>query len=590
MNSIYEKNYLEISNIPHSTGGLYRVKILRDATVEPIGDYLRYVGFTLNLNVDVSFSGYETIVQEAHAIKSFSSEGQHPDCIIIMKSLRSLAPDLVDSFPSLSQHDIEEAISHAEKTIDFIVTGIKQEENIVCLWCAFEYPAYPALGITDSSINGHQVKAIDKINDYLAKALKREKAGYVVDVPGCVFRVGYRNFYDMRNWYLSRCPYTLEAFREMGVEIGKLLRSVVGMSKKCLVLDCDNTLWGGVIGEDGLDGIILGDDSAGAPYKDLQRCVVGLYERGVIVALCSKNEEGDVWNVFDNHPDMLLKKEHISCHRINWKDKADNILDLSKSLNIGVDSIVFVDDNTFETSLVKKVIPEVEVVELNRETLIDFHNKIYQTGWFDSILVSEEDKSRGKMYAEEEIRKTESQRFVDVDAYLRSLAMTVTIRLDKDVPVSRASQLTQRTNQFNLTTKRYTEIEIANFANSDDFDIISIRLDDNFGSLGVIGLAIIEYKKNEAWLDTFLLSCRAIGRHVEDVLFSFCLRRIKDRNITQLHALYVPTAKNKIVSGFMDSHGFVVDDLPSGKKKGLLSIEEGCSMDFSDVFARVLLE
>ncbi|MBK7917804.1 MAG: HAD family hydrolase [Chloroflexi bacterium] len=343
---------------------------------------------------------------------------------------------------------------------------------------------------------------------------------------------------------------------EIADEVFKFIRVTKGKIKKCLVLDCDNTLWGGIIGEDGLAGIKLGKTYPGSPFYEFQQEILNLHHRGVILALCSKNNEADVWEVFHNHPDMVLKQEHIAAAQINWNDKASNLRQIASDLNIGLDSLVFVDDSEFEVNLVQQNLPEVEVIHLPATKSVHYRDILASYSGFDTLTLTEEDKKRGAMYRAEVTRNKLRQEVTDLASYYQSLEMVAEINFADTFTIPRIAQLTQKTNQFNLTTRRYTEADVTAMVESPSVDIISLRLGDSFGDLGLVGVCILKYDQTWAEIDTFLLSCRALGRMAEDLFLGHVLELVKVREFHLVKGTYLSTRKNAQVKDFYVKQGF----------------------------------
>jgi FkbH-like protein len=363
---------------------------------------------------------------------------------------------------------------------------------------------------------------------------------------------------------MARAPLGKDVLVPLGQEYGKFIRALRGKSKKCLVLDCDNTLWGGVIGEDGLSGIKLGSTYPGSAYHAFQQEILNLYHRGVILALCSKNNEADVLEVFREHPDMLLKEHHFSTWQINWDDKATNLVRIAEDLNIGIDSFVFVDDSVFECEWVGKQLPQVAVLQLDGK-ISSYRNKLSGIGFFDALTFSEEDRKRSGMYVQAKERKNMLQSASSLEDYLVDLQLQAEIGTPGKKEIPRVSQLTQKTNQFNLTTYRYTEGEIQNFVESVDSEVYFLRLSDRISDLGIVGVVIVKFEEEYAEIDSFLFSCRALGRGVEDALLCFVVKRVIEKGKKRIEGKYLPTQKNSQVADFYIKHGF---QLISEKEEG----------------------
>lgn len=326
--------------------------------------------------------------------------------------------------------------------------------------------------------------------------------------------------------------------------------------KKCLVLDLDNTLWGGVLGEDGVDGILLGGDYPGKAYSYWQRALLQLSHNGVILAICSKNNMSDVEEAWEHNPHMVLKREHFSAMRINWQDKATNINELAQELNIGLDSMVFLDDNPAERELIKQRLPQVEVP--------DFPEKPYQLMPFFKVLVdkyfriyqvTDEDRAKTEQYRANALRQAEQSRFIDMDDYLYSLDIAIDVIPADEHNLPRIAQMTQKTNQFNLTTRRYTEAEVQQRLDQ-GWRVYCMSVNDRFGDNGITGTIFLEPKGEDTVnIDTLLLSCRILGKGIEEAFFKTVLNLLRLDGYRHVEAAYLPTAKNGQTADFYDRMG-----------------------------------
>jgi len=533
----------------------FRLVVLRNIVVEPLETYLRYGAARLGLDLDVQWGDYDTISSEAvgEVSKWISLDTQ---AVMVFCHLEGASWGLARQFNSLDRtHQAAERARVVDWT-ETVVRGIRSKTQAMILWQGFLTPAYPAQGIFDSQTSHGQLGAIRQLNDAVRDALRRTPGAYFVDLDLCRGRVGDRHFYDDRYWHMGRAPFSLEAYEEIASENLKFLRAVVGQAKKCLVLDCDNVLWGGVVGEDGLANLKLGASYPGSTYQEFQQVVLDLHQRGVILALCSKNNEADVREVFGRHPDMILQEAHFAAQRVNWNDKVTNLRELAAELNIGLDSMVFVDDSEFEINLVRSQLPEVETIHIPAAMASRAGHRLLSAGLFDTLTVSAEDARRGQMYREEAIRQHQRAAATDLEGYYRSLDMRLEIGFVDDLSLPRVAQQTQKTNQFNLTTRRYTEADIQAFARREDAAVIFARLRDRFGDSGIVGTCILIFAQGEALIDTFLLSCRALGRGVEDAFLSQSLRLAKARGASAVVGEYYATGKNAQVSDFFASRGF----------------------------------
>lgn len=363
---------------------------------------------------------------------------------------------------------------------------------------------------------------------------------------------------EARFWYLYQAPYQEAFLNAWAVSLASAIGHRVGRSKKLLLLDCDNTLWGGVVGEAGVEGIQL-DASAypGRAWYDFQNQVRELNRRGVLVGLVSKNNEADVFEVFDRHPAMRLRREHLAGWRIDWGDKAENIRSLAGELNLGLDSVVFVDDSPHECELVRGFLPMVEVLQVPPHPW-EIPSLLSGYDGFPLRPVSGEDARRTEMYREESERRIARSRFASHEDYLRSLELRVRVRAAGPEDVARAAQLTQRTNQFNLATNRYQEDEIARFMESDGDLVLLLEVSDRFGDYGKVGVAIASREGGRARLRDFLMSCRVLGRRVETAFLASALGHVFERwEVGETLCSYVPTEKNGQTAEFFDRHGGV---------------------------------
>lgn len=323
--------------------------------------------------------------------------------------------------------------------------------------------------------------------------------------------------------------------------------------KKCLVLDLDNTLWGGIIGEDGLEGISLSVQSPGNSFLAFQQAILDHYDRGVILTINSRNNEEDVWNVIRNHPNMILKEHHFSAFRINWQDKATNIREIAKELNIGLDSMVFLDDDETNRAMVRSLVPEVEVPELPKDPR-EYTRFLNTLPYFTSLVITDEDKMRGNLYVTERLRKEEEKQHATKEEFLKGLSLELFLYKNDTSCTSRLSQLTEKTNQFNIAKSPMSEEEIVACSNSPSYTVYHGRLQDSFGDYGVIVFACVK-KNGTTWnIDSLLMSCRVFGRGVEDAFFSYIVEDAKKEGVTTVTISYKESEKNIPAKEFIDRY------------------------------------
>lgn len=561
MNNINKYSLPEIQefldNHDSTNDTLFNIVILRNITIEAIVPYLKYLTIHMGFQPNIVFGNYNNVLQDTQSNNDVLIN-QNTDCIMVFTKLETLSPKLINSFPELDSESVEEEMNLVKNYIVTTLSGIRNKTNAIVSWHSFELPIYPAFGVLDHSRPDMQIATITELNNFLKTQLADFKNCYYIEMNSLLSIVGFKNFYDNRYWHIGKAPYTLDALREISIDNFKLYRALKGKNKKCLVLDCDNTLWGGIIGEDGIDGIKLSPNFPGSAYLSFQEEILSLYNRGIILALCSKNNESDVWDVIDNHPYMQIKRKNISLAMVNWEDKATNIRSIAENLNIGLDSIVFIDDNEFEINLVKELLPVVETIHLPKGKSANYKEMLASSGLFDTLTFTEEDKKRGELYKTEFKRKNDKTNFSgNMESYFSSLEMIAEIDKVNETVVSRVAQLTQKTNQFNLTTKRYSESDIREFMNSKKVEVLFVKLKDRFGDMGIVGVSIIKFSNNYAEIDSFLLSCRAIGRGLEKILLDSSIKLAQFRNFNKIKASYVPSNKNDQVSSFYIKNLFI---------------------------------
>lgn len=553
-------NYFQVLNLIRNKpkGRLERLKItiLRNITLEPLYDtYLQYHARTAGFDAEIRYGEYNNILQDVLGNPN-SLLSEDTDLIIVFLHLNNLSPNLSRRFNGLNGEQIGGEIDRSKSFIDDLLSGIRSRSNAVILWYSLDLPAHPSLGIADHRSPYSQWETIVQLNSYLRQATAAIDSAYYVETNLVLTRLGAEKFNDPRFWHTGRAPYSHEACRELSWEALKYIRALKGKAKKCLVLDCDNVLWGGIVGEDDLAGIQLGPNHPGSCFYEFQEELLNLYHRGVLLSLCSKNDASLVWKVFRSHPHMILKEQHIAAAQVNWDDKATNIRRIAAELNIATDSMVFIDDSPHEIELIKSLLPEVATILVDPLRAYTYRDLLLSCGWFDTLSITNEDKARNETYQANKERQRLVETHPDIDDYLRSLEMKVEIGLADEFDIPRIAQLSQRTNQFNLTTIRYTDDQIRSLTRSDQADILTLKLSDRFGDLGLVGLCILKYQAENAFIDTLMLSCRALGRGVEDLLLTCALQRARHQGCAFAIGRYAATEKNNQVKEFYIKRGF----------------------------------
>jgi FkbH-like protein len=368
---------------------------------------------------------------------------------------------------------------------------------------------------------------------------------------------GLKTWHDPALWHRSKQEVSPRMAPLYGDHVGRLLAALRGLSYKCLVLDLDNTLWGGIIGDDGLEGILLGQGNAvGEAHTAFQRYAKELAGRGVILAVCSKNDDANARAAFERHPEMLLRIKDIACFVANWQDKATNLRTIAETLNIGLDSLVFADDNPFERNLVRQELPMVAVPELPEDPAL-YTAAIASAGYFEGLAITKEDLERGQQYQLNAERQRLRESSTDMSGYLSGLEMQLIWSPFDSVGLSRITQLINKSNQFNLTTRRYTEAEVSELIGLPNHLTLQLRLKDRFGDNGIIAIIIGRPAEGGILeLDTWLMSCRVLGRQVEEATLALIAEQAKLLGAARLAGFYLPSAKNSMVKEHYGKLGF----------------------------------
>ncbi|ATW26963.1 HAD-IIIC family phosphatase [Candidatus Formimonas warabiya] len=441
------------------------------------------------------------------------------------------------------------------ESITAVVDSIHTNSATKIILHNFKIPYFSPLGILDSKNYPGLKDMIALLNLKLGEWAKDKDYVYLFDYGGLCAHFGYENATDPKMYYIAKNTISFPFTKILVREYMRYIAPFKFMTKKCLVLDLDNTLWGGVAGEDGISGIKLDLAGPGKSFYDFQREILNLYHKGIILAVNSKNNAEDALEIIENHPHMVLRKHHFSSLRMNWQDKVANIKEIAQELNIGMDSMVFFDDNPVEREYVKSMLPEVTVADVPDDTskYADTLKKMIE---FEFFKITDEDLNRNQMYEANQKRLESQQQFQNLEDYLASLQIKVILQHANSFSIPRIAQLTQKTNQFNMTTKRYTQTEIENMARSNNFLVFSCTVLDKFGDNGIVGVCIIELKDDTAHIDTFLMSCRVLGRNVEYALMNKIVSLLKEKGIKTVFGLYLRTEKNRANENFYAQAGF----------------------------------
>ncbi len=538
-----------------------RVGCLASFTFEPLKPALELQAVKAGLGLDVYLGPFGQFEQElldpASGLAAFK-----PDVVFVAVRLQDVCPAIYEAFNSLKPGQATTLVDDWMTRLRAALASFRNRCKAHILIQNYDLPAAPALGLAEQSSPLSQSAVIGRANAVLADLAASMPNARIMDYDALVARHGRRNWLDPRTAFFARIPVAPAHYWPLAGFYVRHLRPLYGLSKKVLVLDADNTLWGGVVGDVGTDGIALGHDYPGNAFVAFQKRILDLYNRGVVLALASKNQPGVVEEVLAKHPDMILRAEHFAAMKINWQPKPQNLQQIAADLNLGLDSFVFVDDSAVECELMRTALPEVLSVNLPDDPAY-YPGVIESLDCFDQWTISEEDRSRGQLYKAEAGRRELRAAVVDMPAFYRQLEMKATIFVNHRQHVARAAQMTARTNQFNMHTIRCSEDDIRRFMDSPDWTVVTLALEDRFGDNGVVGLAVVRHGPKDCLLHMFLMSCRVLGRTVEQAFVGWIAERAKAAGAERLVAEFVPTSKNKPFADFYPSRG-LVETQPEG--------------------------
>jgi FkbH-like protein len=532
-----------------------RVAVLRSYTLEPIEPVLKLRLLLEGYRPSIWFGGYNQYAQEILDPRSGLYEFG-PDLVLMMVRLEEVIPDFIDDFPARSSAEWQQQVTRKAEELGRLAGRMTSalSVSVIVQNMTLSRPGY--FGIFDAQHADSQAHLVTEFNRALAASIGDMRGVFIWDFDGFSRARGLDTLFDPKMWYVSKNPFKPSAYPAIAEDLLRYIRGAFGRVKKCVVVDLDNTLWGGVAGEDGLEGVKLGHAYPGNCYRDFQKELLKLYHRGILLAIDSKNNEEDALRVLDEHPDMILRRRHFAAVRINWQDKAANLRAIARELNIGLDSMVFIDDNPAECALISQECPECAVVVLPDKPYL-LPAAVSAIAGLENIHITEEDRRKGDLYRAEAARREQEDQYSNLDEFLRSLEMEVAIDPATRFSIPRIAQLTQKTNQMNMTTRRYSEAQIDAFANDPARAVFSVSARDRFGDHGIIGVMILELRESEYAIDTFLLSCRVIGRGIEQAMVAFAAGLARARGIERLSGEFVRTAKNTPAAGFYERSGFV---------------------------------
>lgn len=524
--------------------------------MEYIGKSIKNESEKHSINANIYNSPYNQYNQEVLNTSSAFYVFK-PDLTMIILEGRLLFSKWYE-FQTLQSEDSNKLslVQNIYEMIISLIERIHANSTTTIILNNFKVPYYTPMGILDNKQQYGLKSMINLLNSKLEEWAYYKDYAYVFDYNGLCAQFGYYKSEDRKMNYLAK-SYTSFSFMDyMSKEYMRYIFPMKSKNRKCLVLDLDNTLWGGIAGEDGISGIKLDICGIGRSFYDFQLEILNLYYKGIILAVNSKNNIEDALIIIEDHPFMLLRKKFFSVLKINWQDKATNLKAIAKELNLGIDSLVFFDDSPVERKYVELILPEVKVVDVPRD--VSKYTQVLQEVFeFEILKMTDEDIRRNEMYAADRQRIESQQQINNLEEYLSELDTKIFVEYANDFTKYRIVQLLQKTNQFNMTTKRYDISDVEHMINSDKHLLFTCKLMDKYGDSGLVGVCIIEMEDAHARIDSFLLSCRAMGRKIEYAFLNTVIGILKARGIETLCSLYIRTKKNTVCADFYAQSGFL---------------------------------
>jgi FkbH-like protein len=528
----------------------FRLGIISNATSHFMVPALTATAARYGIALECIEANYGQVMQEALAPDSMMNRAR-ADAVLVAIDYRglALAAPLGDSAAA------DTLVASAIDELRAIRDALRKNSGASCIFQTLARPVEATFGSLDLALPGTSRNVIDLFNRSLATTLAG-KEDLLLDVGGLAETVGLSGWHDANLWNIGKIPFA-NCFLPIYADLAcRLIAALRGKSRRCLVLDLDNTLWGGVIGDDGLEGIVLGQgDPQGEAHLEIQRTALALRERGIVLAVSSKNNDETARLPFQKHPEMLLRENHLAVFQANWNDKATNIRAIAEELSLGLESFVFLDDNPAERRLVRDMLSDVAVPELPDDPAL-YVRTLLAAGYFEAITYSPEDQKRADFY-QDNARRVALQRVTgDLDAYLATLNMTITFQPFDEVGRARIAQLISKSNQFNLTTRRYSEAQVAEIEADPNCLTLQVRLVDTFGDNGMISVIICRQDAGVWQIDTWLMSCRVLGRRVEQAVLQELLIHARSLGISRIIGTYRPTERNRLVEDHYSKLGF----------------------------------
>jgi FkbH-like protein len=538
----------------------FKLGVIGNRTLDFLTRPLRAAGLARGILIEVHEAPYDAVASFAYGPSNPFGEKLDAVAIILDEGAFKQPADLLD------RDGEKTALAEADAFLHQIADAARRKTGGAPIVATL--PAYtPQIGSADIATPGSTARFNTRLNDLIADGAQ-DRHWIAWDLAELAARVGYDRWHDPVRFHEAKAPFALTLCPLVADRLASLIAALCGKSGRALVLDLDNTLWGGVIGDDGVAGIRLGQNSAeGEAFVAFQRFVHDLRRRGIVLAVCSKNTDEIAREPFRTHPEMLLREEHIAVFQANWQDKATNLRSIAETLNLGLESFVFVDDNPAERARVRQELPLVAVPEVGEDPAY-FPSLIAASGFFDHLVLNTEDLGRAASYESNAKRAEVRAKVGNYDEYLTSLAMKMTVSRFDDVGRARIAQLISKSNQFNLTTRRYNEEDVRAFEEDRDGTLCwQVRLDDAFSAHGMIAVVVVK-KAAKVWtIDTWLQSCRVLERGVEETVMNQLFAQARAEGAETIKGEYIPSPRNGMVAEFYDRLGFTqVDGDENGRR------------------------
>jgi FkbH-like protein len=540
----------------------YEIGILSNVTVNSLKEILEYLCRINRIEPKIEFGNFDNIVQDSASLKD-------KDLNIVIYDVLNIVDQVSEFFEDLEDEKYNSLINKLFTEIDIIFENLKNTATVI-------FSSFSSLYYNYNNTNFSKIEIfVKELNSYVEK--NKTSNVSIINIDKIFALVGFNQSIDYRFYHSSKAPYTFAFLKNYVSAIEPVILRNSGKLKKAIIFDCDNTLWKGVIGEDGIDGIDMSPTSnLGKFFHLVQRIAVFLSKRGVIIGLCSKNNENDVLEVLRNHRDIILKEEHIVIKKVNWDDKASNLREIASDLNVGLDSMIFVDDSNFEINLINEKVPEILTIQVPI-VLSDYPDILLRNIYsYFNLVLNSDDARKTEMYKQQFEREKNKTTFNSIEDYLASLEIELTVVKNDKSYIPRIAQLTQKTNQFNLTTHRYTESKVEYFTSDNKHVVHAMFVKDKFGDNGLTGVCIVKEDENNSKnviLDSFLMSCRIIGRNIEFVFIDYIIKELANKGYQTLGADYIQSSKNALVENFYDKVGFNIIENTNGTKKYELKIK-----------------